>query len=117
MIFRSLDENDDWNWGSSLASFGSEDKAIIDNLVTHLRTINGENIGNEAFGIDWFSILGQSRISGGMLSRIKSYIASLYGVVAVHNVDVERTANRRLLLRVTIDTIYSKTRSLGVRIL
>lgn len=107
MIFRNLDQNGDWQFGSGKASYARNDNAIILSIETSLRTFLGECFFNQNIGQPWFDVINYKNKELIVLT-IKSSITQLYGVTTVNELEYEFDLNRTLTIKYDINTLYTK---------
>lgn len=107
MIFRSLDSNGDWVFGSGKASYANTNQAIIFSIETSLRTFFGECFFDTQIGQQWFDIVDY-RNKDLIVLTIKSAITQLYGVINVNELEYTYDVNRVLTIKYDIDTLYTK---------
>lgn len=107
MIFRLLDANSDWVFGSGIGSFASGNEAIALNIKTRILSWYQNCFFDLGAGIDWISRLDTGQETN-LLSDLQTMIAQSDGVVSVNSVDFTLDpATRILLVAYDISTIYS----------
>lgn len=107
MMYRMLDDNDDWCFGQGLQSYCRDEKAVETGVAINLRTIRGENWMNKNLGLSWISMMAQKDIKPIDLLMIRDYILSCRGVLGVKNLSLEKNEKRKLILKYNLQTVYN----------
>ena len=107
MMYRMLDENDDWIFGQGLQSFVRDEKAVETGVQVYLRTIQGEVWMDGNVGLPWISMMALKELKPIDLMLIRDYMLSYRGVLGVTDLDVERTENREIKLKYKLQTVYN----------
>lgn len=111
MIFRAIDGNNDWAFGSGVQSYLRDERAIAANIKTRLQVWLGECFFATEDGIDWRNLLGGKNPAAqqGIVLQCRTVIVESYGVVRVNSVTpVFAPAGRALTVTYNIDTIFSR---------
>jgi hypothetical protein len=106
MIFRSLDIDGDFTFGSGKQNYLTENLAIMKNIETLLKTFYSECFFNQDIGVPWFSLLGQKNTDIVILS-LKNRILTCEGVTKVTDILFNLSENRVATISYNVDTIYS----------
>lgn len=109
MMYRMLDKDDDWSFGQGLQSYCRDEKAIETGVQVYLRAIQGEIWMDGTIGVPWISMMSLKKLKPVDLLLIRDYIMSYRGVLAVNELDIERTENRKIKLKYKIQTVYNYT--------
>lgn len=107
MIFRALDSDGDWIFGSGKSSYARFNDAIILNIETSLKTFATECFFNPDVGQPWFDIIN-NRNKDVVVLFIKNAIAQLYGVIGINEVSYNYGLDRVLEIKYNISTQYEK---------
>lgn len=108
-LFRSLNSAGDWNFGFGLASYLTEQAAIVADIQTALQTFWNDAFWETTFGVDWINLLGTTNSQNMILLQTRSIILSRAGVVAINAVSSNFNPQTRVLvLTYNITTIYSQ---------
>jgi len=104
MIFRGLDENNDWQFGCGKSSYVVGIDAIMTNITTKLRTFFGECFFDPTVGVNWFSLINEKNKTVVVLS-IRSEIMACDGVIGINEVEYSCDVSRTLKIKYNINTI------------
>lgn len=107
MIVRSIDADNDWQFGKGRNDYLSNNDAIGQNIKTRLQSFIGDCFFAMSAGIDWFNLLGSKNIIGLQLA-IQATILNTTGVTRIVDFSLSLESNRRLKLQYTVETIYSR---------
>lgn len=108
MIIRTVDGENDWNFGKGIASYASAEQAINENVKHRLLSWVGDCFFALNDGVDWKSRLDIGQQSA-LEQELRSVIMNSEGVMAVNSVAVVFTGSSRLFtITFNIDTIYSQ---------
>lgn len=109
MIYRMLDDDNDWCFGQGLSSFAKDESAIETGVQVYLRSIQGENWMDSTVGLPWISMMALKNLKPVDLLLVRDYILSYRGVLGVNNLEIERKENRKIKLKYKIQTVYNYT--------
>ena len=109
MRIRALDTSGDWQFGRGKSSYYPDDKAVMQNLASRIRSWVGDCFFDVNMGIDWANRLDKNQ-KDNLINDLKYLIMQTQEVVAVKSV----TANfdpitRHLVVAYNVDTIYSSS--------
>ena len=105
-MFRSLDSNNDWNFGNNLESYVTTQQEIALNLKTRIMSFLGDCFFATDEGIDWWNLLDY-RYQDRLENAVQDVVKNTPGVTAINSVDVLVGANRKIKIQYDIQTIYS----------
>jgi hypothetical protein len=105
MIFRALDSDQDWRFGSGKASYATTGTAIQFSIETLLRTFQGECFFAMDVGLPWFDLINM-RNKDAVVLFIKSIIIEIYGVTKVNEIEYTIDINRVSTIKYDITTLY-----------
>lgn len=108
MLFRNLDADADWTFGSGLANYISLNAAIGLNVKTRILCWVGDCFFDKLAGIDWTNRLGSKNQRGLLELDLRRIILQSEGVTGITSFDTELDANRKFTANYTIDTIYTR---------
>ena len=109
MMYRMLDDNNDWCFGQGLSSFVRDEKAVEIGVQVYLRAIQGEIWMDGNVGLPWISMMALKEIKPIDLMMIRDYILSYRGVLGVNDLNLERSENRKIKLQYKLQTVYNYT--------
>lgn len=107
MIFRTLDDNHDWQWGAGNQSYATGNKAIGLNIKTRILSWVGDCFFDQTAGIDWWNRLGSKNQRQLLELDLRRIILQSEGVVGINSFDVVVTG-RKFSATYNINTVYSK---------
>ena len=105
MIFRSLDELGDWNFGKGKQDFTSSNDAIGLNIKTRIKSWVGDCFFDEKAGIDWLNRLGSKNQRTLLEMDLKRIILQSEGVVKLLDFSTNLN-NRSFSASYSFQTIY-----------
>lgn len=106
MLFRSIDDENDWMFGQGKQSYFRDDKAVEADIKTALQTFYQESFYDPDSGVPWFSLLGQKDVQ--LLNlNVKAAIINIEGVTNVQNVSISLDQNRNCVVKYLVTTIYT----------
>jgi hypothetical protein len=108
MIFRTLDADGDWEFGSGVGNYAAKDRAIGLNIATRLRSWVNDCFFDVNAGIDWLNRLGYKNQKALLEHELKALILKSEGVTGLLNFDTV-LVNRRFQATYNITTIYSQS--------
>lgn len=106
MLFRTLDANGDWTFGTGISGFLTDLEAMTANLKTKTKQWKGECFFDLSAGVDWNNYLdiGTKNLLDSDLVRVWT---STDGVLRVDSYQSTLDAiNRKLTVTASIATIY-----------
>jgi hypothetical protein len=117
MIFRNLDQDGDWEFGSGVANYATQDKAIGLNIRTRILSWVGDCFFDINAGIDWVNRLGFKNQRPLLEQELKVIILQSFGVTGLLKFDTT-LIDRNFQATYDITTIYSKSYqdSIGVNV-
>lgn len=107
MIFRSLDENHDWNFGKGKNDYLSENEAIGLNVKTRILSWYKDCFFALFDGIDWYNRLGSKNQRVALENDLRNVILQSEGVTGIVEFSTE-LIGRNFSASYTINTIYGK---------
>ena len=108
MIIRSLDKNHDWNFGSNLADYLTNDAAIALNIDTRLLSWVNDCFFDMSAGIDWLNLLGSKGQENTLNMNCRRLILQSYGVTGLIDLSVSLNSQRLFQAEYVINTIFSQ---------
>lgn len=105
MMFRSLDLDGDWVFGSGRQAYAQAQAAIALSLQTRLNSFANDCFFDPLGWIDWFNLLG-SKNQTALAFSIRSIIEDTPGVSSIVSSDVRLDSNRRMTCTYTVTTVY-----------
>lgn len=111
MIFRNLDSDGDWSFGSGVQSYAYGERAIQLNIQTALFTFLNEIFWQLDFGVDWWNLCGGKNpaAQANIILQTRKTIINCEGVVRINSVDVTTDSrSRNLRLSYNIDTTFTR---------
>jgi hypothetical protein len=106
MIFRNLDNNDDWTFGKGKQNYAQDDNAIATNLKTRLKSFLNDCFFDMEAGLDWFNLLGKDFEK--LVSDVKKCIITSEGIYRLNDFDVYFDREKReITITYNVDTINS----------
>lgn len=106
MIFRALDENGDWTFGSGKNNYLSDNAAIGANIKTRLLSWLNDCFFDTNAGIDWLNRLGGRNQLALLELDLRRMIMQSYGVVSLDAFDIVQNGNS-VSASYTVTTIFS----------
>lgn len=108
MIFRDLDSNHDWMFGSGKANYISGEDAIGLNINTRLLSWLNDCFFDMSAGIDWLNLLGSLGQKNMLDMNLRRVILQSYGVTGITAFSVSLNEQRLFQASYTINTIFSQ---------
>ena len=108
MIFRSLDENKDWNFGRGKSDFLDRNEAIGLNIQTRLQSWVNDCFFDLTAGIDWINRLGKKNQRELLELDIKRVILQSEGVTSLISFDTF-VNGRNFTADYSVETVYSQS--------
>lgn len=108
MKFRALTSQGDWQLGTGVQSYFTDEDAIAADIGTALKVFLGECFFALNAGVDWWNLIG-SKDEQGIILQCRTVISQREGVARINSVtaSLER-GQRRLTVSYDVDTIYSQ---------
>lgn len=107
MIFRNLNANHDWTFGSGLGNYITANAAIGLNIETRLLSWLGDCFFDTTAGIDWANRLGSKNQRALLELDLRRIILQSYGVTGIVSFDTNLTG-RNFTANYTVNTIFSQ---------
>lgn len=108
MIFRTLDEDGDWQFGAGVGNYARDNEAIGLNIKTRLLSWVNDCFFDMPAGIDWVNRLGYKDQRGLLEQELKNVILRSFGVTGLLNFDTV-LLDRRFNASYNIITVFSKS--------
>lgn len=106
MIFRNLDANHDWTFGSGKANYIATNPAIGLNIETRILSWLGDCFFDRQAGIDWTNRLGSKNQRVLLENDLRRIILQSFGVTSI--IFLNTVLNRReFTANYSVNTIYS----------
>lgn len=106
MIFRSLDSNQDWVFGTGKGAYASGNVAIGLNIRTRLLSWLNDCFFAQTAGVDYYNRLGDRGTFDQLSSDMRRIISQSYGVTGITSFNVQRVG-RQFLATYNVQTIFS----------
>lgn len=106
MIFRSLDNNGDWVFGTGTSAYASGNTAIGLNIKTRLLSWLKDCFFAQTAGIDYYNRLGNKGQFDKLAADMKRIIAQSFGVTGIIKFSLTQVG-REFLASYTVQTIFS----------
>jgi hypothetical protein len=107
MRVRSIDTDNDWNFGKGRQSYVKDNTALMQNLKTRIQSFVGDCFFDTEAGVDWFNLLG-SKDQENIVASIRKVIINTEGVTRINTIDVYTDAvTRNLQVTYNINTQYT----------
>jgi hypothetical protein len=107
MIFRNLDENNDWEFGQGKTNYLSGAPAIGLNLKTRMLSWVGDCFFATKAGIDWANRLGSKNQYALLIADLKRLTLTSYGVTGLTSFNASQVV-RALTVDEAVNTFYSQ---------
>lgn len=110
MIFRNLDNNNDWTFGKGKNDYLIRNDAILLNIKTRLLSFLNDCFFDLNSGIDWLNRLGLKSQDVLLENDISQIIQKSDDVTGITSIETQfDSVKRTFLASYTIDTIFSKS--------
>lgn len=107
MIVRAIDANGDWLFGKGRNDYLSNNRAIVQNIATRLRSFLGDCFFALDAGLDWFNLLGSKNLIALELA-VRATILNTEEVVAIVDVSIDLDeTTRHITMRYSVNTVYT----------
>jgi hypothetical protein len=107
MIFRNLNAQHDWTFGSGLGNYIAANAAIGLNIETRILSWLGDCFFDTTAGIDWANRLGSKNQRALLELDLRRIILQSYGVTGIVTFDTNLTG-RLFTANYTVNTIFSQ---------
>lgn len=111
MTTRSIDSNGDWQFGNGKQDYKTEEKELLQNIITSLRSWKNNCFFDLEAGVDWQNIIGSFNKNNYLISQVSSVILSINNVIKINNININHFDKRNIILEININTIYSQNLS------
>ena len=105
MRVRSVDSNNDWNYGKGRNDYKKDREAVKQCIKTELQCFLNDCYFEKTKGIDWFNLLGEKDILALQLA-ITATILNEYGVRTIIEISYDLDNNRTMNLNYRINSIF-----------
>lgn len=105
MIFRAITNEGDWFFGAGKSSYSRDHNAIINNLITKLKTFKGECFYDQNIGVPWFDLI-PSKNKDAVVLWIKAFMLEQYGIISVNELEYSIDTDRKMTITYDIKTIF-----------
>ena len=112
MRVAGLDNNNDWNFGRGQAVYKLNSEAILQNVVTRIKSFQRDWYLDQGAGIDWITLLGQKNSQQKIIREIERIVLTTDGVVNLLELNVLSTSasiakERRLEVSIRFTDIFT----------
>ncbi len=107
MIFRNLDSDGDWTFGSGRGNYVSGNAAIGLNIKTRILSWVGDCFFNQGAGIDWVNRLGSKNQRALLELDLRRIILQSFGVTGIISVATVLN-NRNFSANYSVNTTFSQ---------
>lgn len=107
-MFRNLDTDHDWTWGSNTSNYVIENQEIGLNIKTRVLSFLGDCFFAVNEGIDWWNLLDY-RYQDKLENSVSEVVKNTPGVTAITSIDILVNADRQIRLSYDIQTVYSQS--------
>lgn len=104
MIVRSVDGDNDWNFGKGKSDYRSGDEAIAQNIKTRLMSFVNDCFFDMPAGLDWWNLLGSKNLIG-LRIAVRQCILETDGVNSLVEVSTNLDENRNLSISYEVTTM------------
>ena len=108
MIFRNLDDNDDWLFGRGLNDFVDKNTAIGLNIKTRVLSWVNDCFFELSAGIDWINRLGAKNQSDLLNLDLKRIILQSQDVTGLNTISIDVT-DRQFNVTYDISTVHTES--------
>ena len=116
MKVRRLNNSNDWTFGNGQANYLKDNKAILQNVATRLKSFKNDWFLDSNQNIDWFNILGSKENKQTIINEIERVTLQTDGVTRISSIEVSESKNRNVNILVNLDTIFTINNNLGFEI-
>lgn len=107
MIVRSVDGNNDWNFGKGRNDYKRNSSAVAQLIKTNLLMFLGECFFATNQGVDWFNLLG-AKDQTALKLAINTTILNTTGVSGLVEINYRLSEDRAAIISYSVDTIYGR---------
>ncbi len=108
MIFRNLDENNDWSFGKGLNNYVSQNNAVGLNIETRILSWMNDCFFDLPAGIDWSNRLGSKNQRELLEQDLKRIILQSEDVTGINSLTTS-LIDREFRASYDVSTIYSRS--------
>ena len=112
MITRSIDTQNDFNFGKGKQDYFSEKDSLNQNIKTRLQSFVNDCYFDLTAGVDWFTFLGSKNLSG-LNNAVARVVLNTVGVYSLDSLSFKVGEKRELLIEYTVTTIWSEKLTSG----
>lgn len=114
MRVRRIDSAGDWTFGQSRINYATESEAISQNVVTRLRSFQGDWFLDLDHGLPWFQNLDKPASQERLKQSIKKVVIETTGVIELTSINLTVDAEtRKATVYLTYDDIYRQNNQLS----
>lgn len=106
MRVRRNTANGDWSMGRGLTDYAKEDEAILQNVVTRIKSFQNDWFLDTRANIDWFNLLGRKGTQDQTEGEVARIVIGTRGVVRINSLKLTKTS-RQANISLTITTIFN----------
>lgn len=114
MRIRALDADGDWTFGKGKNNYLSGNDGIGLNIATRIRSWLNDCFFDMKAGVDWLNRLGLKNQKELLEADLRRIINQSFGVVSIVTFSINITAQRRVLVQYTVQTIYDSAYTASV---
>lgn len=107
MITRTVDSNNDWNFGKGKQDYRDEEHALSQNIKTRLMSFYNDCFFDLDTGVDWFTYLGSKDLNGLKLA-MSNIILATYGVEEIAELNLSVDVNRQLSIQYQVQSLWGE---------
>ena len=107
MRSRSVNDDNDWEFGKGIASYKNPFLSVQQEIKTRLLEFLGDCFFNQGAGVDWYRLVG-SRNQEELAIAVSSIILNTDGVTRIVDYTISLDNQRRLQLQYEVDTVYNR---------
>lgn len=108
MIVRSIDLNNDFDFGQGRNNYKRDIYAVAQNIKTRLQSFLGDCFFDPRHGVDWFTLLGGKNFTALKLAIITCILNTQYVVRLVEIDFIPNPDDRSVYIKYTVDTEYGQ---------
>ena len=108
MLFRNLDENNDFTYGKGLNNFKTQNGAVGLNIKTRIQSWLNDCFFDLEAGIDWYNRLGSKNQRTLLEQDLKRIILQSEDVTGINSIDTN-VVDRNFSASYDISTIYTQS--------
>lgn len=107
MKVRSVDFNNDWEFGKGKSNYKSAVNACAQNIKTRLQSFLGDCFFSTDSGLDWFKFMGGKNMIELKLA-VAATILKTPDVVSIEEVSTSRDNDRAITIKYSVQTVYGR---------